>query len=313
MTSTPTIPMPPAETHRESAAPQAAQAPQPSTAPPLVDFIKAHALTTYFVLAFAISWGGLLIVYGPGGLTSSAWQSDPRSAAIGVALLAGPSVAGMLLTGIVSGRAGYRELLAHLTRWRVGIGWYAVALLTAPLLAAATNFALSLVSPVFLPAIVTADDKASLVLSGIMTGLFIGFFEELGWTGFANPRLRLRFGLLSTGLILGLIWGAWHFLPNVASDSFAAALPLALLLARVFSWLSAFRVLMVWVYDRTESLLLSILMHASLVAGFLVIFASTAVTAQGDLLTGILAWAAVLWAVVAVVFLSRRRAISEAA
>jgi hypothetical protein len=83
--------------------------------------------------------GGLLIVYVPGGLTSSAWRSDPRAGLIGVALLAGPSVAGILLTGLVSGRTGYRELLARLVRWRVGLGWYAVALQTAPVLAAATN------------------------------------------------------------------------------------------------------------------------------------------------------------------------------
>jgi membrane protease YdiL (CAAX protease family) len=58
---------------------------------------------------------------------------------------------------------------------------------------------------------------------------------------------------------------------------------------------------MVWVYERTGSLLVAMLMHASLVAGSSVVFAAPAVTAEGDFLTGILAWAAVLWAVVAVV------------
>jgi hypothetical protein len=55
------------------------------------------------------------------------------------AMLAGPSVAGILLTGLVSGRAGLRELLSRLLRWRVGAGWYAVALFPAPLLAAAVS------------------------------------------------------------------------------------------------------------------------------------------------------------------------------
>ena len=310
MTSTPTIPMRPAESPRGSAVSTQAQQPAAS---PTTSFIKTHAVAMYFVLAFAISWGGLLIVYGPGGLTSSAWQSDPRSTLIGVALLAGPSAAGILLIGIVSGRAGYRELLARLTRWRVGLRWYAVALLATPLLAAATNFTLSLVSPVFTPAIASADDKASLVLSGIATGLFIGIFEELGWTGFAIPRLRMRHSVLSTGLLLGFVWGAWHILPNLESDSFAAALPLAMLLTRVFSWLSPFRVLMVWVYERTASLLLAMLMHASLVAGWLVIFAAPGVDTVGDWLTVMLAWAAVLWALVALLVLSMRRVVHAAA
>jgi membrane protease YdiL (CAAX protease family) len=222
-----------------------------------------------------------------------------------MALLAGPSAAGIVLTGVVSGRGGYRELFARLVKWRVGAGWYAIALLIAPLLAASTNFALSLFAPVFLPAVATADDKASLVLSGITLGLIIGFFEELGWTGFAIPRLRPRYGVVSTGLIVGVVWGAWHFLPNVDSGSFSATLPLALLLARVFSWLPAFRLLMVWVYDHTGSLLVAMLMHASLVAGLSVIFAPPAVTTQGEFLTGILVWSAVLWVVVGMVAVIR--------
>jgi hypothetical protein len=106
--------------------------------------------------------------------------------------------------------------------------------------------------------------------------------------------------VLSTGLIVGVAWGAWHFLPNLESRSFTAAMPLALLLARLFSWLPAFRLLMVWVYERTQSALLAMLMHASLVAGATVIFMSGA-SAPEDVLLGVLAWAAVLWSVVAVV------------
>ena len=298
MTSARSTPTVQPRSPRHAVVPVTRPTPIASTMP---GFLKKYPVASYFPIAFAISWGGLLIVYGPGGLTSSTWRSDPRAALIGMVLLAGPSVAGVLMTGVVSGRAGYRELLARMVRWRVGVGWYAVALVTAPLLAAATNFALSLVAPVFLPAIATADDKGSLLLSGILLGLIIGFFEELGWTGFAIPRLRLRYGVLSTGLIVGVVWGAWHFLPNVESGSFMAPLPLALLLVRVFSWLPAFRLLMVGVYERTGSLLIAILMHASLVAGSSVIFAPAAVTAEADFLAGVLAWAAVMWTVVAVV------------
>ncbi|NIV35134.1 MAG: CPBP family intramembrane metalloprotease, partial [Anaerolineae bacterium] len=128
----------------------------------------------------------------------------------------------------------------------MGVRWYAIALLTAPLSMIAVLFALSLTSPLFLPGIVTTDDKATLLLTGIVAGLMVGFFEELGWTGFAIPRLRLRYGVLTTGLIVGLLWGAWHFLLFWESGSFSGALSLALLLGRLFSWLPAYRVLMVW-------------------------------------------------------------------
>ena len=88
-------------------------------------------------------------------------------------------------------------------------------------------------------------------------------------------------------------------LPFWESGSFSGALPLALLLVRLFSWLPAYRVLMVWVYDRTGSLLVAILMHASLVASHLILLPLP--VSAVPLLTSILGWAAALWVVVAVV------------
>ena len=140
----------------------------------------------------------------------------------------GPSVAGLLVTGLVDGRAGLRELLSRLLRWRVGARWYAVALLTAPLVYVAMSFALSLTSRAFLPGILTTSDTAALLLLGLAYGLLGGgFCEELGWTGFAVPRLRQRYGVLTTGLIVGVLWGAYHFSVIYWSSSPSGALPLA--------------------------------------------------------------------------------------
>jgi membrane protease YdiL (CAAX protease family) len=232
-------------------------------------FIKNHPVLTYYALTFTISWGGvLLVIGGPGGIPGTKEQFETLLPLAILALLAGPSVAGVLLIGLVYGRVGFRELLSRLLKWRVGARWYAVALLTAPLLMTAIPLALSLLFPEFLPGIVTTDDKASLLLLGIAAGLGAGIFEELGWTGFAIPRLRLRYGVLTTGLIVGLLWGAWHLLVNFwSSGSPSGALSLDLLLHSVLfsvGVLPAFRVLMVWVYDRTGSLLVAMLMHASL-------------------------------------------------
>jgi membrane protease YdiL (CAAX protease family) len=169
-------------------------------------FIKRHPLLTYFALAFAVSWGGILIVVGPGGIPGNSEQLEMLFPFGYLAMLAGPSVAGILLTGLVHGRAGLREFLSRLLRWRVGARWYAVALLSAPLLATAVLFTLSLTSPIFLPGIFASDDKATLLLFGIAGAIMVGIFEELGWTGFAVPALRLRHGVLSTGLIVGVLW-----------------------------------------------------------------------------------------------------------
>jgi uncharacterized protein len=190
-----------------------------------------------------------------------------------------------------------------MTRWRVGARWYAVALLTAPLLYGAISLALSLTSPEYLPSIFTTDDKASLLLMGIAYGLIGGgFLEELGWTGFAIPRMRLRYGVLSTGLIVGVLWGAYHFSVIYWASSPSGAIPLAILLVQLFAWMPAYRVLMVWVYDRTGgSLLVAMLMHLSLTASTLILGARLAGV---PLVTFDLIWAAVLWAVIGAVALA---------
>jgi len=207
------------------------------------------------------------------------------------------------MTGLLYGREGFRDLLTRMRRWRVGARWYVIALLTAPLLFAAVSLALSLYSPEFLPGILTTSDKAALLLMGIAYGLIGGgFLEELGWTGFAIPRMRLRYSVLSTGLIVGLLWGAWHYPLFSASGSSSVALGLAIVLVRLFTWLPGYRVLMVWVYDRTGSLLVAMLMHASLSASMFIL--APLVTGVA-IVTSVLVWAAVLWVVVGAVALAQ--------
>lgn len=257
-------------------------------------FVQRYALPSYFILTFAISWGGMLILIGPGGFPVSADDAEATGPLM-VAFL-GPGIAGILLTALVSGWAGLRELWSRLFRWRVGARWYAVALLLAPLLMAADLFAFSFLFDDFSLSLVTMDDKFGLLLTGIIVGLLIGTFEEVGWTGFAIPCLRLSYSVLSTGIIVGLIWGAWHFPMFWEAGSFTAVLPLALLLARLFSWLPAYRVLMVWVYDRTGSVLLAIFMHASLLATQLILQPTT--DSDALMLGHVLVLAAAMWIVV---------------
>ena len=263
-------------------------------------FIKNHPLLTYCALTFAISWGGaLLVIGGPGRIPGSGEEIESLMPFVMLAWFAGPSLAGILLTGVVAGRAGLRHCASRLLRWRVGGRWYAAALLTAPLLMAAMLLALSLTSPDFLPRLVAADDRAFLLTFGIVAGFMTAFFEELGWSGFAVPRLRLRYGVVGTGLIVGLLYGAWRALVVVwAGSGFTGALaPVLFFPAGLFTWLPASRVLMVWVYDRSGSLLVAILMGTSLWASWTIL---TPVTIVGlRLVTYYLVLTAGLWVVVA--------------
>jgi membrane protease YdiL (CAAX protease family) len=275
-------------------------------------FIKRHAVLTYYALAFAISWGGILLVIRANGGLPATQEEFARQVALAIpAMLGGPSVAGILVTALVSGKAGFRELFSRLRRWRVGARWYAVALLAAPLVFLVVHAALSLASPAFLPGLVTAADKAPFLLMGIVSGLMVGFCEELGWTGFAIPRLRLRHGVLATGLIVGVLWAVWHVAairvwPGVAlSGGLSVPLFIALASALVLvGQLPAYRVLMVWVYDRTGSLLVAMLMHGSLTASTFIL--GPAVIAGPALLVYDVALGVAWWALVAAVILANR-------
>jgi membrane protease YdiL (CAAX protease family) len=219
----------------------------------------------------------VLLLGGPGGITSQ--PSDAPFLPLYFVTVAGPCIAGILLTGLYNGEKGYRELLSRLFKWRVPARWYAVALLIAPLTVFATLFALSLASPVFMPGIFSTgnnpvastfglpgNDKLALSLFVLMLGLFNGFVEELGWTGFVTPRLRENQNLIVTGITLGIMWGLWHLLSNyIGSAAGAGTVPLFLFMTvMLFSFLPPFRILMVWVYKHTGSLFVAILMHASL-------------------------------------------------
>ncbi|MEZ4726936.1 MAG: CPBP family intramembrane glutamic endopeptidase [Caldilineaceae bacterium] len=224
-------------------------------------------------------------------------------------MLLGPTVAGLLMIGLVDGKTGFHTLLLQLGALARCIRWYAVALLTAPLSVAVATLLLLPVSTDYMPAIVTTDDWAPLLLTSSTTGLIVALFEEIGWTGFAILRLRRRSSIFVTALIVGVVWGAWHFPLFWEADTFTGGFPLLLLLVRLFSWLPAYRVLMVWLYDHTESLLVVMLMHASLVAAQFTLFPLA--LAGTTALIAILTWAVVLWAIVAAVTLANRRQIAR--
>ena len=267
-------------------------------------FIKEHSVLSYFALTFAISWGGVIILGSPSGMPAPSEEAAKLWPIVYLPYFIGPILSSLLLTGLVNGREGYRELRTRFTKWRVGARWYAVAILTAPLLIVAILFMLSLTSTVYLPAIVTTADRVGLVITGIMIGfVFGGLMEELGWTGFAVPRLREQYGVFATGLIVGFLWGIWHFLPTFwACGDSNGSLSLDLLIPPCIFYalvLPAYRVLMVWVYDRTGSLLVAVLMHAALTANTITILApSEGVT---PLVTYYLIFTAALWVIIVAV------------
>jgi len=138
-------------------------------------FIKKHKVLTYYGMVFTISWGSLLLIAsGPYQIPGTKEQVDRLFPIALLSLFAGPSVSGILMNGLVSGRAGLRELFSRLLQWRVAARWYAIAVLFAPLLVTAVLLALSLISTEYLPGLITTSDKVGLLVFGIAWGLIGG-------------------------------------------------------------------------------------------------------------------------------------------
>jgi len=271
--------------------------------------IRRNPVLVYYVLTFVLSWGAILVAVGPRGFPVNPTQLPKMLPILILAMLLGPGVASVVLSGVVDGTAGYRNLLSRFLKWRVGIQWYAVAVLAAPFLLMAAPLALSIWNPEFIPRIFSDPHKRPLLQLGLAAGASVGLLEELGWTGFAIPRLRQRFSVLATGAVVGFLWGAWH-IPVIALQSSTASGSFSIvnsLGAIVFSFglLPAFRVVMAWVYDQCGSLLLTMIMHMSLAASNIIFGLSSAEGKTSPLFT--LALSAALWIAIAASSLASRR------
>ncbi len=207
-------------------------------------WLKRHDLIVFLVLAFLLSWWPWPFVL-----------ANPESTAM---LPYGPIIAAFIVLALTRGWAGVRDLLASIVRWRVGLGWYAVALL---LPVAITLVALYLSAP-FGGTTPTAADFADLYLLPLIflsTTLINGpFTEEPGWRGFLLPRLQSSNSPLVASLIVGVIWASWH-LPLLLSDPTGQRPVLQFFVLAV-----AQSVVFTWVYNGTRgSVLLVILMHGA--------------------------------------------------
>jgi len=208
----------------------------------IIAWTRQHRLVAFFVLAFALSWWP--------------WPAYAMGISPTAFFSCGPLLAALIVIGVTDGRAGYRDLLARMTRWRVGWRWWVVAIGTPlAVLAVAT---LANVAMWDAP----APDLGNLVWADI--GLMFAFRfvnpidgplgEEPGWRAYAVPRLQQRWSPLRTGATLGVFVALWH-LPLVASGSLA---PIGI--AVTF----AITLVYVWLFNRTGgSGLMTLVFHVA--------------------------------------------------
>jgi membrane protease YdiL (CAAX protease family) len=169
----------------------------------LLSVVRRHPLITFFVLTYALTWA----IESP-----LVFLTDSVTGTQGLVLviLASnvPSVVAIVLTAIVFGRRALRKLLGRLLIWRVNPLWYLVVILGPVALTGAV---------VGLNALM-GGPSLSLGMPLLGAAIFLGFSifpggalgEEIGWRGYALPRLQARRSALSASLMLAPIWALWH-------------------------------------------------------------------------------------------------------
>lgn len=207
------------------------------------------SLIAFFALTFLATWALWL---------GAAASDHLRTPLLYLGVFA-PALVALGLTARKEGRTGVAALLNRLLTWRVPIRWYAFALGYM----VAIKLTVALVHRVATGAWPRINEDPAYILLGLIASL--AFFwgqagEEIGWRGYALPRLTARLGIGRASVLLGVIWAVWHlplfFLP--ATTTTGQSFPLYLLQVIALS------VAIGWLYAHTKgSLLLVMIMHSA--------------------------------------------------
>jgi membrane protease YdiL (CAAX protease family) len=226
---------------------------------------RKGSTVAFFALVYLIAWAcwipALLL-----GRPAAAPTADPTQAGSLVALLQilgnyGPTLAAVLLLALLGGRGELKGLLVRLRPRRIGVRWAAIVLLLP----------VAVLLPGFIVYVLIGGPIAGMDLLMLLPLLLVSVFvsglgEELGWRGYALPRLQRRNGPLAASVIVGVLWAVWH-LPVYCSASAQSGVLFALEFVLYSLIVVSFSVILTWVYNATDrSLWMVVLMHAAFTA-----------------------------------------------
>lgn len=224
---------------------------------PVGAFVADREVLTFFALTLALSWA----VWLPGALG----LVDFGSLVTVVVVVGGfgPPVAAAVVTWLVGD--SLRAWAGQVLRWRVHPGWYLAALgIPFVLIAATTAVAVALGTPIPPSPVVEQVPTYALPLIYAVNLVFVflvgGGQEELGWRGFALPRLLDRVDAVTASLAIGAVWASWHLPLFAMAGSGQHGRPFVPYAIAVVALSFVFT----WLYRSTgRSVLLAMFLHAS--------------------------------------------------
>jgi len=171
----------------------------------------------------------------------------------------GPAISAIILTAAIDGKSGLREFFGRVVNWRVGLRYYLAVFLIPPIMVIVQFAIFTLLGG---KPQTNIENYSFLAVLGMYTNFFFiaGGQEELGFRGFAQPKLQEKFSPVITSLILGVLWFFWHlplylWMPGVPQYGQNLFYGLLELVSFCFTY--------TWIYNRTQSILLPMLLHAT--------------------------------------------------
>lgn len=222
--------------------------------------MKRSGLVWFYACTFVYAWGvGLLYgVFNPWMVAHfgvvTLWNP------LIFATVWSPTIFALLLAWWIDGRAGLRELVGRIFRWKFPLRWYLISTLGIAALALSARFVQASVNHTPAPPVLEFSLWPSLAWYGAsMLVIDPGpLGEDPGWRGYALPRMLLRFQPVLASVLLGIIWAVWHLPAFLFSGMPQATLPIHWFVVAMVS----LTVLMSWASINTRGAVIpAILMH----------------------------------------------------
>lgn len=254
----------------------------------MTKWFRQNPLLAYFIIAFIFSW----TIYFSLVAMQHGWTDTQISYSIHYIASFGPTIAALIVTALTTGKDGLLELWSHITKWRVGWGYAAFTFLSPIVIFLIAIIIVRLIKGEWPDLRLLGQANYLPYLGwGVLPVWLVtfGFGEEIGWRGFALPRLQKTRSVSRATLILALVWALWHtpaffYLDTIQNLGGLISVP-GFLIGVLFA-----AVLFTWLYNGTGG---SILMVAIWHALFDLLTASKAGQDIIPIVTsaGVIAWA----------------------
>lgn len=220
--------------------------------------INRNPILSMYIIMFALAWSVMI----PQALYSQGLLSAPLPAFLEILIGWAPGIAAIVVSAVMAGRMGVRQLLGRFLIWRVSLGWYVVGFFLLAILILG-GIGLHVLTGGARPVIPAAEDPLwDIALTFVIFVLFGFLFntEEIAWRGFALPRLQTRYGALLAALLIAIPEVTLHLPLYWMENSFIQTVGVG--------WFSAFSLaavlIYIYVFNKTRgSLLFVTLLHAS--------------------------------------------------